>query len=176
MKKLIALTLLLCTLILMLSSCGNNVKIEKPEDTNLEYWLGEVIDNNSLIEISAHYFEREYISPKYEMELLNQGYRKNCVLYSTERFPISEFGIHKVSSIYITTPEVRVWGLTMNSTRDEVHAIMLEHGFTETLWQKDLGRSLYKKGDYVFEMKYGRSIHIWINTTSVINEIVKMLW
>ena len=80
MKKLIALTLLFCTLILMFSSCGNNVKIEKPEDTNLEYWLGEVIDNNSLIELSAHYFEREYISPKYEMELLNQGYRKNCVL------------------------------------------------------------------------------------------------
>ena len=50
MKKIVALILLLCTVTLMFSSCGSE-KIEKPEDTNLEYWLLDKLDTDSCTEI-----------------------------------------------------------------------------------------------------------------------------
>ena len=51
--RIIALILLLCTVTLMFSSCGSE-KIEKPEDTNLEYWLLDKLG----IEVSAPFFHK----------------------------------------------------------------------------------------------------------------------
>ena len=139
MKKLIALTLLLCTFALLLSSCGGNkdVKIEKPEDTNLEYWLLDSPNKREWTKLYEDILGGTYLANGYEA-VLNESshnllYPKNApehaVVYSTENYPIEEIGIKKITGIHITDPEIRVWGLTVNSTIEEFVEVMKKIGF-----------------------------------------------
>ena len=141
MKKLIALTLLLCTFALLLSSCGssNAVKIEKPEDTNLEYWLLDSPNKKEWTKLHGDILSSTYLANGYEA-VLNESDNlvyppkhapEYAVVYSTENYPIEEIGIKKITGIYITDPEIYVWGLTVNSTREEVVEVMEKMGFKD---------------------------------------------
>ena len=178
MKKLLSLLLVLCTLILLLSSCGGNkeVKIEKPDDTSLECWFFDKPDKDNWTEIGSNYWERSYLAPGYELVVGDQGYKENCVIYGTARFPLYELGVHKIIGIYISDPEVTLWGLTMNSTCEESQAVMTKLGFVEVIYQEDRGRILYKNEKYQFEILRGKFMRISYYPTSVLNEIVMKLW
>ena len=156
MKKLIALTLLLCTLTLLLSSCGNSndVKIEKPEDTNLEYWLLDSPNKKEWTKLYEDILGGTYLANGYKA-VLNESDNlvyplkyapEHSVVYSTENYPIEEIGIKKITGIYITDPEIYVWGLTVNSTREEVVEVMEKMGFEE----RKCGSNIYcgDKGRY----------------------------
>ncbi|MBR2381196.1 MAG: hypothetical protein IKA84_01715 [Clostridia bacterium] len=149
MKKLIALTLLLCTFALLLSSCGsrNAVKIEKPEDTNLEYWLLDSPNKKEWTKLYGDILSSTYLANGYEA-VLNESDNlvyppkhapEHAVVYFTENYPIEEIGIKKITGIYITDPEIYVWGLTVNSTREEVVEVMEKMGFEE----RHLGPNIY---------------------------------
>ena len=142
MKKIIALTLLLCTLVLMFSSCGdlkrfiNYEKIERPENTNLEYWLLDTIDTDSLtkIEESTHYFTGSFLSSKYQAKLDGNGQLVSpdeAVVYHVSKYPYTDadWGSQRVARIDITDPTVYVWGVTINSTREEIIAAMEQAGY-----------------------------------------------
>ncbi len=178
MKKLIALMLLICTFTFLLSSCGGNKKvtIEKPEDTSLERWLFEKPDTENWTEIESNYWERSYLAPGYELVVGDQGYKENCVIYGTARFPLYELGVHKIIGIYISDPEVTLWGLTMNSTHEQSMEVMTKLGFVEVIYQKDLGRSLYENGKFRLEIIEGKFMKIFYYPTSIINEIAIRVW
>ena len=161
MKKLIALTLLLCTFALLLSSCGssNAVKIEKPEDTNLEYWLLDSPNKREWTKLYEDILGGTYLANGYEA-VLNESdnllYPKHSpehsVIYYTENYPIEEIGIKKITGICITDPEIYVWGLTVNSTREEVVEVMEKMGFEE----RYLGPNIYSgiNGRYKFTFRF----------------------
>ena len=125
--RLIALMLLLCTVTLMFSSCARD-KIDKPEDTNLEYWLLDRPDKKNWILISSDC----YLAAGYEAVLDENGELiapKFAVTYTVRRYPFTDFGIKKITNIIITDPSVYVWGLTLNSTYEEFVNVMKSKGF-----------------------------------------------
>jgi hypothetical protein len=161
MKKLITLTLLLCMFTLLLSSCGisKEARIEKPEDTNLEYWLLDSPNKKEWTKLYEDILTGTYLANGYEA-VLNESdnllYPKHApehaVVYSTENYPIEEIGIKKITGIYITDPEIYVWGLTVNSTREEVVEVMEKMGFEDG----QLGSNIYCgiNGRYKFTFRF----------------------
>lgn len=165
MKKLIALLLLLCTLTLLLSSCGSK-KIEKPEDTNLEYWLLEKLDTDGCTELyimgsNAHY----YLAKGYEAEVNEKGHLvapKAAVTYMVKRYPYRDWGLlWRISTIHITDPNVFVWGLTINSSREEFVETMTELGFEFSSENEKV--ISYKKGRTIVSLTFEMELQLWYN-------------
>ena len=134
--KLIVLILLLCTVTLMFSSCAEE-KLDKPEDTNLEYWLLDDPNTDEWTRLTPSYqgFPTvTYLAKGYDTALDIYGNitsPKRCVTYCVGNYPILEMGIKKIVGIRIEDPDIYVWGLTINSTREEVVEIMEKMGFEE---------------------------------------------
>ena len=168
MKKLIALTLLLCTLALMFSSCGNNVKIEKPEDTNLEYWLWEKLNTDECTEL---YYGEEgvltgYLANGYEAINKPNGYLtapESAVVYWLTRYPYTDLGVMRIMRIDIADPNVYVWGLNINSTREEIIDAMHNAGLDSKIYidKDDSIVFIHEKNWITFH--YGKFIHITAN-------------
>ena len=133
--RIIVLILLLCTFTLVLSSCGSE-KIEKPDDTNLEYWLLDKPDVSDCTQI--------YCGDPYREKFLAQGYTAivdekgnltapgEAVVYSVEMYPYRDLklGTKRIVCINITDPEVHAWGLTINSTHEEIVETLKNVGYT----------------------------------------------
>lgn len=177
MKKLIALALLLCTFALLLSSCGGNkdVKIEKPEDTNLEYWLLDSPYNKEWVELpNSHWLDdRDYLALGDEPIVDDNGNLskpEKYVMYTVGNYPLYDFGVKKIISITITDPDVYVWGLTINSTRDEVVTILKNHGFS--IYHDDNESFTGKNGNYTMIIKYNECIKIRYDMTSILEQIL----
>ena len=146
--RIIALILLLCTFTLVLSSCGSE-KIEKPEDTNLEYWLLDRPNKKEWTKLWGDGLTNTYLAEGYEPVLNQYGNLsrpEHAVVYFTENYPIEEIGIKKITGIYITDPKIHVWGLTVNSTREEVVEVMGKMGFEESHFGTDIYSG--RKGRY----------------------------
>ena len=158
--KLIALMLLLCTLTLIFSSCARD-KIDKPEDTNLEYWLLDRPDKKNWTLISSDC----YLAAGYEAVLDENGELsapKSAIVYTVEKYPYKDWGIlWRISSIKITDPNVYVWGLTINSTREEFVNVMTSLGFE--LKGENEKTITYSLDRNIITLCYGREIVIWYN-------------
>ena len=168
MKKLIALTLLLCTLALMFSSCGNNVKIEKPEDTNLEYWLLDKPDKENWTQIGSD----RYLAGGYEAAVDENGdlqAPEESVLYYIDHYPISEMGFKIIDGLLITDPDVYVWGLTINSTKEEAVETLSELGFSVDSSDKVCSAEM---GQYKIRLTYGERLEIHYWKFSIINTFI----
>ena len=166
--RLIALMLLLCTAVLMFSSCTGE-KVDKPEDTNLEYWIGDTLntDESTLLgtfDVSEHYLDSKY-EPIIDAE---GGFSKpeHCVVYYYSNYPLLDLGISKrISAIIITDPEVNVWGLTINSTKEEIRNALEENGFIVSF---SGNRIIGDLGRYTIIAIVGESISINYETPSII--------
>ena len=176
MKKLIALTFLLCSFALLLSSCGssNDVKIEKPENTNLEYWLLDSPYNKEWVELpNSHWLDdRDYLAKGYDPIVDDNGNLskpEKYVMYTVGNYPLYDFGVKKIRTITITDPDVYVWGLTINSTRDEVISTIEQHGFIKQ-YDND-GRFTARNGNYMIAVQYNKSIQISYVMSSIIEKI-----
>lgn len=179
MKKLIALLLLLCMLTLALSSCGS-VKIEKPEDTNLEYWLFDKPNEENLTLLQSDGSYKRYLAPGSEHIEGNPGYVSNCVYYETTRTSIGLMNRNRICKIIITDPEVTVWGLTINSTYEEFHNTLTQVGFKETYRSEEYGYSSFEFVDsrriYTVNIGYtnnGSSIQIYCRNRNYWNEFLE---
>jgi hypothetical protein len=177
MKKLITLTLLLCTLTLFLSSCGSQSAIPKPEDTNLECWLFDKPDEEKLTLIKSEYSYKRYLGSGSEHLDGNIGYVSNCVYYETTRASIGMMNKNRINHITITDPEITLWGLTINSTHDEVCAVLSQLGFGEQSWDEEFTFSLFKFQDskriYTIEVRYGSSIQIYCRNRDYVDEFLE---
>ena len=172
MRKLFSLLLLLSMLTLMFSSCGSNkdVKLEKPEDTNLEYWLLYNPYNKNWTELPNKYCHENFMWKSY----LAQGYEpvidedgnlsapQHCVIYSTGNYPLSDMGLKRITSISITDPQVSVFGLTINSTREEIDEVMTKNGF-EVNYMRPVDTAIsYQNEEYSI---YFYSNHTYYNSS-----------
>ena len=173
MKKLITLTLLLCMFTLLLSSCGisKEARIEKPEDTNLEYWLLDSIDaDNCVILEDLGGGTIIYLAEGYELVLAENGKMEApqyAVKYYVSNYPLADLGVNKrISRIEITDPEINVWGLRVNSTREEIIATLEKNGFNVT--QNDQIGVSGENGRYHVGIRFGESIYIFYETPSII--------
>ena len=174
MKKIIVLTLLLCTLVLLLSSCGAQPAIAKPEDTNLEYWLFDKPDEEKLTLIYSNIAYKRYLGTGYEHTGDNLSNAKNCVYYETSRVSNGLGNANRVTHITVTHPEVVLWGLTINSTRDEICAVLSQLGFEEKIWNEEFDYSLFKFMDskriYTIDVRYGSGITIYCMNRDYVDE------
>ena len=175
MKKLIALTLLLCTLVLLLSSCGsrNAVKIEKPEDTNLEYWLGDSPNKREWTQLtSSGRKTNRYLAQGYEAVINENGdlcKPEHCVVYVLEDELFSSAGLNRIADIIITDPSVQVWGFTINSSKQEVETIIESMGFKGRGVYSTSGKWIYE--NYMIKVEFGKSIIISCQTLNILHSI-----
>lgn len=159
---------LLMTSIISLSSCTKNEKIPKPENTNLEYWLLDKPNKKDWIQIDSNC----YLAANYEVlkdENGNLYVPEYAVVYYIDNFPVSEFGIKKIDGIVITDPNVYVWGLTINSTREEMSEVLGKLGFMMDSNEKSCSA---EKGQYRIKLTYGEKLEIHYWKFSLINTII----
>lgn len=109
---------LLSLLCFSLTGCTTTDITIRPNDYNLDYWIDETIDINE-IDTSKIYEKSEerivYLDSNYSFQSNVDGsliLPKECVTYY---FSFNE-NDWSVSSIHITDPSVKVFGLTMNSS------------------------------------------------------------
>ena len=167
MKKLIALTLLLCSFALLLSSCGssNAVKIEKPEDTNLEYWLLDSLDMSDCTQIHCgDPFAEEFLATDYEVMVDEEGRLiapNESVVYEIEMYPYRDlqYGTKRISKIRITDPNVYVWGLTINSTREEIIETLEKVGY-EIYQDSEKSITFTIEMNWFVYIRYGKQMSI----------------
>ena len=129
--KLIKLITLLSATSFLLCSCDIGKYLKRPDDTNLEFWITEVVGYNSIIEKGCTFVPlgifggSAFLGSKYELiDPTDENYvglPESHVMYYTRGYP--DYSNHSaVTSITITDPEVTVYGLTINSTLAEAKA------------------------------------------------------
>ena len=135
----------LAILILIFSLCAcdsspvshNKNQLPKP-NTNLEFWIGENVDNVDF----SNYQE------KYGMfgghEYYGSGYAptfdenqqpidpEHCVLYTVTSYPDYSDKEQHITHIYITDPDVEFYGINLHSSFDDFERLMIEQGFVIT--------------------------------------------
>ena len=174
MKKSFALLLLLCTFVLVLSSCGSRSAIAKPEDTNLEYWLFDEPDEENLTLVRSGGSYKMFLASGYEDVDVKYTCQPNAVYYNTTKTSIALTNRDRISQITITDPEVTLWGLTINSTHDEFYTTLTQVGFEETYWSEEFGYSSFEFKDskriYTIDVRYGSGITIYCMNRDYVDE------
>ena len=73
--------------------------------------------------------------PRGEAQLITSGWQidpEHCVIYTVTNYPDYSSNSRHVTRIEITDPAVRVYGLSISSTAEEIKSIMTTEGFTVT--------------------------------------------
>ena len=164
--KLIKLITLLSASAFLLCSCDVGKYLKRPDDTNLEFWITEVVNYDSFVEkgctcVPAGIFGASlYLGSKYELiEPANDnlyGLPEYYVTYEVCGYP--DYSNHSaVTSIVITDPEVTVYGLTINSTLEEAKARL---GKKATYKETEDGFMFVVK-PCTFSFKTNEEIDIW---------------
>ncbi len=159
MKRLLhAICILLCVVLLFLcSGCSsflNGKLVERPADTNLEFWITENVDNVDFSEHTPRYGlmgGREYYGKGYVPTTDENGQQippDEYVVYTITSYPdYSSEGKH-VTGISITDPDVTFYGLTVCSTLEEFEARMTELGYEVIDWRENVLKAV--KGNISF--------------------------
>ena len=167
MKKIA--TLLLCIVVLLtVVGCSSN-KLEKPE-TNLEFWIGENVDD---VDFSSYqmkygmfggnmYYGTGYVPTLDENE--QQIDPEQCVIYTVTSYPDYMNKAQHVTRIEITDPEIELYGLSINSSKEDIKNVMEEQGFT--VIEVEYGITA-EKGKVTFNFnKHSNSITIRVEATN----------
>lgn len=146
MKNIVNL-LVTCLCACTLGACGENASykfLDRPENTNLELWITQKIEIEDIKDLTTinegscfgcnEYLGSNY-TPSYPIRDGNSLYAYPVspsngpyVIYQTSGYPDSSDPYH-VTKITITDPEVTVYGLTLNSTPEEITGTMSAEGF-----------------------------------------------
>ena len=153
MKKIT--TVLLCIIVLLtLAGCSSN-KLEKPE-TNLEFWIGENVDDVDFSKYQEHYrygfmgIGRQYYGTGYIPTTDNNGEQVDpefYVIYTVSPFPDYTSKTCHITEIVITDPDVNLYGLAINSSASDIEKTMINNGF-ESVEIGNLGNTEWIKGKY----------------------------
>ena len=131
MKKAIVFLL---SLLLLISLAGCSRKLAKPE-TNLEFWIAENVED---VDFSAYQQRyglmggREYYGEGYMPTLDENGEQidpEECVIYTVTKYPDYTSRNSHITRILITDPNVTVYGLTINSSNEDIKSTMENNGF-----------------------------------------------
>jgi len=136
-KKLIWVLVITFTIVLIL--CVRN-RIPK-KDTNLEFWIAENVDEVDFSSYQEKYGlmgGREYYGTGYVPTTNKNGEQvdpEECVVYTVTSYPDYISNKRHITRISITDPSVTVYGLTINSSADEVENVMRSYGFKNSSGQ-----------------------------------------
>ena len=132
MKKFI---ILLVSAILLLPSCTPH-PIEPEHD--LEFWITQDVNDFDFSSYQPKYGIMggwEYYGTGYVPTLGEEGQQidpEHCVIYTVTNYPDYSSNSLCITRIEITDPEVKVYGLSLSSTADEIRSVMSSEGFTVT--------------------------------------------
>lgn len=156
MKKSLGLLAgLLCAILILFCGCSTDEIPEipeRPEDTNLEFWLLDDVDDYDweghyhYVLGSAESFLESYWGTGYEPAIESNGVKvppKHCVSYSTKYLHTANGARKVISAISITDPAVTVYGLTANSTFEEFDTVFQEMGYKIKIEKDDHPTSPY---------------------------------
>ncbi len=165
-NKIIILTIVVLLLVFIGYQCGK--RLSRPE-TNLEFWIAENVKNVDFSQYQEKYGlmgGREYYGSGY-VPLMNeygeQTDPKHCVIYTVTAYPDYFSNQSHVTRIWITDPSIEVYGLTLDSTLEEIEHTMKSKGFRI---KYTAGGLVARKGKFSldFSEKY---IHIKVKVTNV---------
>lgn len=132
---------LIFTLVLAFAIIGVFIFVNRkpnPPATNLEFWIGDKIDDTSFSGYQEKYGlfgGREYYGTGYVPTQDDGGMQidpEHCVLYTVTAYPDYSSGESAVTRIYITDPSVEFYGISLNSTFDDFERLMKKQGFEIT--------------------------------------------
>ncbi len=171
MKKLLVLFLsLVC--VLSLVGCGN--KVSNP-NTNLEFWI---LDNVEDVDFSKYNEKvglmggRQYYGTGYNPTDVPFGYHENpepFVLYTVTPYPDYSNKSSYITGIYITDPSVSFYGLSVNSTREDIDYILTSNGFE--IKSEEENCVVYSKDDLTFTF-YSDTIIIDAKVSNIWNLMI----
>ena len=130
------LCILFAALLLCLTGCGGKY-LKKPE-TDLEFWITENVENVDFSKYQEKYGlmgGREYYGSGYVPTTDENGEQKDpehCVIYTVTSYPDYSSGKSHITRIFITDPEVSVYGVTLTSSSEEIKTALTEAGFSVT--------------------------------------------
>ena len=167
MRKFVVL-LLGFLILISLVGCFPN-KLAKPE-TNLEFWIGENVDD---VDFSSYqmkygmfggnmYYGTGYVPTLDESE--QQVDPAHCVIYTVTSYPDYINKAQHVTRIEITDPEIELYGLSINSSKEDIKNVMKEQGFT--VIEGEYGITA-QKGKFTFDFnKRSNCITIRVEVTN----------
>ena len=135
MKRFIVIIFSIILCFVLLPSCGRH--LNEP-DHNLEFWIAENVDDFDFSNHQPKYGIMggwEYYGIGYAPTLGEDGQQidpEHCVIYTVTNYPDYSSNSRHVTRIEITDPAVRVYGLSISSTAEEIKSIMTAEGFTVT--------------------------------------------
>ena len=135
MKRFILIFLAVILCLSAFSSCGK--RLSEPEH-DLEFWIGENVDGFDFSEHQPKYGIMggfEYYGRGYVPTIDEDGWQidpEHCVIYTLTNYPDYSSNSLCVTRIEITDPAVRVYGLSLSSTADEIRSTMTSEGFIVT--------------------------------------------
>ncbi len=139
MKKSMKILILISTLAVVI--IGIFVFVNRKPDppaTNLEFWIGENVDNFDFSGYQEKYGlfgGKEYYGTGYVPTQDESGMQidpEHCVIYTVTSYPDYSSGKSAVTSIYITDPSVEFYGVSLNSSHKEFEKLMKKQGFKIT--------------------------------------------
>ena len=132
MKKVCVLCFLTAVLFL-LAGCAVSY-LPRPE-TDLEFWIAENVDG---VDFSGHREKHgimggcEYYGSGYAPAIDESGKTtdpEECVIYTVTAFPDYSSEARHITHITITDPKIRLYGVTLRSSADEIKSAMERNGF-----------------------------------------------
>ncbi len=135
MKRILFALLVLALCMTIFSSCGSRLR---EAEHDLEFWIAENVDD---FDFSGHQQKygimggREYYGIGYVPTIDENGQQvdpEHCVIYTVTNYPDYSNNSRHVTRIEITDPDVRVYGLSISSTAEEIKSVMTAEGFTVT--------------------------------------------
>lgn len=142
---------------LLLSGCSLNKFLKRPDDTNLEFWIteswsSEDFKNKGCTYLPGWFGAEEYLGSAYELIEDEEGHKEVPdihVKYLRSGYPDARDS-WKVTHIEITDPTIVVYGLSMNSSKEEVKNRMKELKFKEN----DYGAFIKNNCTFTFSNEY----------------------
>ena len=150
MKKM--LVWLLCVL-MMLSLVGCSSKQPEKPETNLDFWIADNVDAVDFSEYQERYGMyggRQYYGKGYVPTVDENGTRhdpEECVIYTVTSYPDYISRNKHITRITITDPNVTVYGLTINSSKEDIEETMKDNGFKSAAFG-DNGNVEWVKGKF----------------------------
>lgn len=161
MKRIIGIILTLLALSVMLSGCTR--VLERPDDTNLEFWITEDVTG---FDFSDHHFipgwmgAWEYYGKDYApVTETTEGrpiHPEHYVTYVVSCYPDESSNSVHITQIEITDPAVTFYGISLESTEEEIAAAMEKHGFQ--LVDKNASGSFFEDGNIEFRFHSGKIV------------------
>lgn len=131
-----------------LCSCNESKFLDKPEETNLEFWITEKVDNNQFANctfLPGLFGGDMYLDSRYEALISEDGGSMAVapeihVVYTVTAYPDYSDNESYITKIDITDPNINVYGFTITSSQDDISKTMNKLGFSSgdtNCWSKN---------------------------------------